>query len=426
MRSVKTIRDAGIVARPNDVVVVGAGIVGLCCGLALQERGLSVTLIDRGEPRGQASFGNAGVISPGSILPLAGPSVWRNFGRYIGGHEAAVRLRWSALAASMPWAIGFLRASNEGSQLRSATALAPFTAAGPSAHIALADRFGLRQYYRYGGWLKLYRDRAAFDAGKRERALLADHGIKAAALSAAELTDLEPSLDARFTHALWITDALSVDSPGAFLERLFESFAAGGGTIRIGVADQIIQEDDQVVVKVGGEGFDGRFGVLAPGAWAKHLLQPLGYRLPLAVERGYHRHIDWRADTRLQRPIHDAGGAYVIAPMGDGVRVTTGVELALIDDPPDFRQLESAVAEARRTLPLGDDVPESTWLGCRPSTPDGLPVIGFAPRHDRIVFAFGHGHIGFATGPITGTIVADLISRRPAPVPIEAFSPDRF
>ncbi len=179
-------------------------------------------------------------------------------------------------------------------------------------------------------------------------------------------------------------------------------------------------------VATDGERVSAATVVLAAGAWSARLLAPLGYRIPFAAERGYHAHFKLRPGARLNRPIFDVGGGYAAAPIDSEVRILTGIEIAQPDDPPDKRQLEAVVNAARTILPLGERIAGSDWKGSRPSTADGLPVIGRAALDKRLLLAFGHGHIGFSTGPITGRIIADLIADRVPPIPIDAFSVERF
>jgi len=165
--------------------------------------------------------------------------------------------------------------------------------------------------------------------------------------------------------------------------------------------------------------------VLAAGTWSGPLARKLGYRFPLAAERGYHHH--FRVEASPSHPFHDTGGPYVISPAGDGVvRLLSGIQIAAPGDPPNHQQIHAVTDEARQTLKLGAPVESEPWLGSRPSTPDGLPIIGRAPRHPSVIFAFGHGHIGLSTGPLTGRIVADLADQRRPSIPIELFAPERF
>ncbi|HYF54001.1 MAG TPA: FAD-binding oxidoreductase [Salinarimonas sp.] len=409
-----------------DVAIIGGGIVGLSCALHLQRRGRSVVVIDPGRAEARASYGNAGVISRGSLFPVAGPGIWRNLLRYALGRDVGVRIRVPSLPTILPWGVSFLRSSNERSWRAAATALNPIAAAAYGAHLDLADRVGARELIKRNGWLRLYRSEAAWAASAIERAVLTECGVVNEALTAGEIGELEPSLAPRFTKGLFFPETGSVESPGDLVRAYEAYFRDAGGAILTGEASGIGQQEAGVTIQVGQRAIKASWAVLAAGAASGKLARSLGYRLPLAAERGYHTHVALAGNAVLNRPVNDTAGGYVISPMGEHVRVLTGVELARPSDPPNEEQLRIVLGDARRTIPLDSTPKGQAWHGSRPSTPDGLPVIGWAPRHDRVVFAFGHGHIGLATGPISGRIVADLVDGIRSDLPIGPFSPGRF
>jgi D-amino-acid dehydrogenase len=400
-------------------------MVGLASALHLVKRGRSVAVLDRGGERAKASFGNAGVINRGSIFPVAGPGLWPNLFRYARNADPAVQLRYSALPAAMPWLRHFLRRANAEAWREAAAALDPLTAAALGEHIALAEEVGARDLIAQRGYLKLYRSEAAFAASRLEREILAHHSIRTEILDADEIAAAEPALTRRFAKAILFPGSGAVDRPGELLARYRAAFLARGGKFIEASCEQIEPKPDNVLIRWAGGSILARQVVLAAGAWSGALAHTLGYRFPLAAERGYHRH--YRVTHNLTRPVHDTGGAYVLSPMGDDtVRLLCGIELARLDDPENPRQLAMVQPEAAKMLALGDPVEPEPWCGSRPSTPDGLPIIGRAPRHPGVIFAFGHGHIGLSTGPITGRIVADLVDQRAPPLPIAPFSPERF
>ena len=165
---------------------------------------------------------------------------------------------------------------------------------------------------------------------------------------------------------------------------------------------------------------------MALGPWSADLLAPLGYRLPVIRERGYHLHLSPRHNEPLGRPCFDAEGAYVITPMRAGLRVTTGIEFSAADAPPTPVQLESVLPLAREAFPIGAPAEPEPWLGARPGTPDSLPVIGRAPRHPNLWFAFGHASIGFALGPTTGRLIAEMMGGEAPFVDPAPYSASRF
>ncbi len=409
-----------------DIVVIGAGIVGLAAAFHLQDAGLRVALVDPGDERGRASFGNAGVLSRNSIFPVASPGIRSRLAGYALGRDIGVRVRLASLPHLLPWTRRFLAAADAAHWRASAAVLDPLVARAFDSHVALAERLGARHMIRRNGWLRLYRTRAAFEGSALERAILAEHGVRAEPVDADAIRELEPHLAPRFTDGIFFADSGSVESPGALVALYARAVAERGGRFVTGTVDRLVANEGGFTVSGAGETLKARFVVLAAGARSDRLARQLGYRIPLAAERGYHRHYRPAGNTVLGRPVHDAAGGYVMSPMEGAIRVLTGVELARPDDPPDYRQIETVSADAGRTIALSEPVEAAPWMGSRPSTPDGRPVIGRAARHPGLVFAFGHGHVGFANGPLTGRIVADIVTDRAPPIEISGFSPSRF
>lgn len=411
-----------------DVAVIGGGMVGLASAIALRERGLDVVLLDPGEARARTSFGNAGVISRGSILPMAGPALWGKLPAYLRNADRALRLRYTHLPRVLPWTVHFLAAARTSAWRRAAGALLPLTSAAYTEHERLAARAGTTHLLKRTGWIKAYRTDEAFAAAALERAILAEHGVAMDLLDGPGLRDLEPALVRPFARAMLLPETGSVGDPGALVEACAALFAGlGGRTIRAATRGLAPEAEGWRIDVEAGPVF-ARQVVLAAGAASADIARPLGYRFAFAAERGYHRHYALHPDSPpLTRPILDTGAGSILAPMGEArVRVLSGVELDARDAPPDHTQIEAAAREAMGTLRLGGPLDNQPWLGARPSTPDGLPVIGRAPRHPGLIFAFGHGHIGLSTGPVTGQIVADLATGRPPRLPLEPFAPERL
>jgi len=411
-------------ARRADVAVIGGGIVGLAAALACAMRGKRVVVIDPGDVRRQASFGNAGVISRGSLFPVAGPALWRNLPGYLCHADPALRIRYASLPSMMRWIGVFLCHANERACRRAAAALDPLTGASFVEHLRLAAATGAAHLVRRCGYLKLYRTERSFAATALERAILGEHHVRSEVLSADDIAAAEPALTRRFARGLLFPESGTVERPAALLDRYRATLVERGGRLIDARVDGIEPGPDHVRVGWNGGSLEAAAVVVAAGAWSGALTRPLGYRFPLAAERGYHRH--YRTRVSLTRPVHDVDGAYVLAPCDGEVRLLTGVELARPDDPPSPTQLARVLPEAAGTLALAEPVDAEPWCGSRPSTPDGLPIIGRAPSHPNVLLAFGHGHIGFSTGPITGRIVADLIDGAAPPIPIAPFAPERF
>ena len=412
----------------GDVVVVGGGIVGLSCAIALRDRGLDVVLCDPGEARARASFGNAGVVSHGSIFPMSGPGLWAKLPAYLGNRDAGLRLERAHLAAVLPWLVHVLAAANAASWRRAAAALEPLTAAAYAEHVRMAARAGAGHLLTRTGWMKLYRTQAAFEGASLERAILRERGVALEVIDGAALGELEPALVRPFARAMLLPETGAVSDPGGLVEAYARLYAGLGGRTVRAAADALVPEGGRFVVRHAGGRVAAPRAVLAAGVASATIARGLGYRFAFAAERGYHRHFALRPGSPpLGRPVYDTGGAFIASPMGEGrVRILSGVEVTRPDAPADTLQIENAAREAAGTLPLGGTLDNAPWLGSRPSTPDGLPVIGRAPRHPGLTFAFGHGHIGLSTGPITGRIVAALVGGEAPPVDVAAFAPARL
>ncbi|WP_299821524.1 FAD-dependent oxidoreductase [uncultured Jannaschia sp.] len=410
----------------TDVAVLGAGIVGLAVALEVQRRGRRVALIAPDDPRGRASFGNAGVVSLGSILPVAGPGLVGRLPRYLLGRDPAVRIRPGALPAAAPWAARFLRLCNEAAWRQAARALAPLVAASLAAHEALAADLGCAHRIRRHGYLRVWREEGGLGGAALEREILREHGVATEALSADAIAEIEPHLARRYACGLLATDSASIHTPGDLLDRMERAFLERGGTRLRAPVRALAATTDGVTLYVSAGECRAAHAVVAAGARSAPLALPAGDRIPLAAERGYHREVALAGNATLTRPVHDAAGGFVMAPMDGRIRVTSGVELARPDDPPDHAQIHGAFADAGQSLPFAPESAGEIWMGSRPSTPDSLPVIGVATKTPRVVYAFGHGHIGLSTGPVTGRLVADLLDGKRPDVPLDPFSPRRF
>ena len=408
----------------TDVVVLGAGIVGVSAAYAARQLGLSVVLVDRREPGSETSYGNAGIISSGSISPINNPSLWRALPKYLGNRHAALRWNPAWVLRNLDWVIRFL-ADTTPSRLRPrATALHGLIGASLKLHRDWIVKAGAAHRIRETGWLKAWRGDAV-EAAKREQALLAEFGIASELLDRQAISALEPGIIPVYKVGLLHSQTASVDSPGSVVKAYARMLSGSGGEIR--------KEDIRAIVPAG-EGWrvvlaDGeiftRHVVVALGPWSADILRPLGYRVPLAFERGYHREFKPSPARSLQRPIHDADGSFLMTPMEQGIRVTSGVELTDRDAPSSFAQIDAVEPMAREVVEFGEQVGD-TWRGSRPTLPDSLPMIGPAPRHAGLWLAFGNQHICFTTGPATGAAIAAMIEGMPPPFDATPFAPSRY
>jgi D-amino-acid dehydrogenase len=414
-----------IMAR-TDAIVLGAGIVGTSIALQLARRGLGVALVDRRSPGEETSYGNAGIIEGNTVFPPAFPS---NLSRLLRialkrAPEASYHLRH--LPQAVPWLAAFFAASRPDRLVETARIMRPLFARALAEHEALMADAGAAGYLRREGWLKLYRSDAAFAALERELELAAEFGLACRRLNPDEARALEPHLAPVFRHAVHWPGAASVRNPLALTRAYAARLGKLGGVVLTGNARSLHRADGRWRIETAEGPLDAPEVVLALGPFAPEILAPLGIRLPLGIKRGYHLHFRAQGNAALTRPVVDIESGYCLAPMEQGIRLTTGAEFAARAAPPTPVQLDRLLPGARALFPLAEPVEATPWMGCRPCFADSRPVIGRAPRHAGLWLAYGHGHWGLTLGAVTGRLLAEMITGAtpfcdPAPYGAERF-----
>jgi D-amino-acid dehydrogenase len=410
----------------TDAMVLGAGIVGVSVALHLAKRGLAVTLVDRSEPGQGTSYGNAGIIEGNTLFPAAFPAGLRPLIRIALKRAPEANYHLGFLSRVAPWLLAFRRNSTPQHLMAFMAAMRPLFERAIIEHEALMEESGARRYLRHTGWLKVYRGDRVFAGTARERAIAAELGIPVHVMDADAARALEPALAPVFRHALFWEDAASVSNPLALTRAYAARFAALGGVVVKGDARSLHRQGTRWRVETSQGPVDADATVITLGPWAPDLLAPLGINLPLAVKRGYHRHFAPRGNAGLARPVLDADNGYCLAPMEQGIRVTTGAEFAARDAAPTPVQFNRVLPAARDLFPLGEAVEAEPWLGARPCFADSRPVIGRASRQPGLWLAYGHAHWGLTLGPITGRLIAELMTGAtpfcdPAPYAAERF-----
>jgi len=410
----------------RTAIVLGAGMVGVSCALSLQKRGFAVTLIDRREPGSETSYGNAGVISRASILPLNNPSLWKSLPVYLRNDHPAIRYRWGHLFKNPGWILRFLAEARPSRLQHRIAALDSLTSQALPLHRALMDEAGVRHRLRETGSLKVWRSEAGPEKAQAEKLWFEDHGVRCEVYDRQGLSALEPDLNPIFSAGLLQMDSGSVDWPQAIVQAYAALFASRGGRVVTAAIEGLSKTADGWGVKTDGGEHKADIAVVALGPWSADILKPLGLDVPLNVERGYHRHYHAQAGRKLSRPFLDVEAAYMLAPMEKGFRLTSGVELAHRDAPDDHAQIDEALPRAKEAFALTQPAETTTWRGSRPTLPDSLPMIGEAPQNPGLWLAFGNQHIGFSTGPVTGEILAALVAGETPIADPTPFAPERY
>lgn len=409
-----------------DVTVIGGGIVGICSALSLLEEGLTVALVERNEPGQGASFGNAGTISPWSIIPQSVPGIWKKLpGMLLGRHGAAgISLRHAP--GYLPWLIRFLRLSDPDSVRRIADSMHVLCAESIQLYQKHLKSTGREDLVRDSMYVHVYRRAEDVSLRSLGNSIRSDKGASLEQIDGAELRKIEPALSTDFKAAVLIHGQMRALNPGEIgtvLSKKFQSL--GGRLIRANVKGLSRAETGGWTVQTEQGSIETAKVVVSAGAWSAKLLRPLGVRVPLAAERGYHLSFP-NTGLTLNNSVMDAENHVVANAMEPGLRIAGIADFAGPDSPPNPKHYATLRYCASAMIPdLGTHKAEE-WMGVRPSFPDSLPLIEELPNHSGLFAAFGHSHYGLMMAPKTGQLVAHLVAKRPTNIDLSVFGSARF
>jgi len=410
-----------------NIVVLGAGIVGVSVASYLLRDGHRVTLIDRQAPGEGTSKGNAGAVSPGSCIPLAMPSILGKVPSYLLDQDGPLAIRPSYFLRALPWLIRFVAAARPKEVERLADALIALHRRTLDDYAPLLANARADDLMRRTGTLVLYKDRAAYEASLSDWDMRRRRGVVFEVLDAHEIRQAEPTLSDRYGCGVLLPTHGHVVDPHAVVTALARQFVADGGRIERREARALgldAGKAARVIFADGPELAADRI-VVAAGAWSARLLVTLGLGIPLETQRGYHLHLP-TPGIQPRMPVTDSAAKVYATPMAGGLRIAGTVEFAGLEAEPEWRRARNLLDVGRRLFQNLDATGASEWMGHRPCLPDSLPAIGSWPGRSEIVAAFGHGHNGMTSGPVTGRLIADLIAARPAPIDLAPYRPDRF
>lgn len=409
-----------------DVIVIGAGVVGLSVALALQGRGLSVRVLDRKGVAAEASRGNAGAFAFSDVLPLASPGILRKAPKWLLDPDGPLSIPVGYLPAILPWLLRFWRASWRDRVAASTLAQASLNRHSMDSLDRLIRDIRGETLLRREGQLALYGSRQSYQAALPGWAYRRDFGIAFEHLEGADaIAGVQPGLSSAFRYATYTPDWLNVTDPFVYTTHLAETFRARGGRVEIADVCEILPSETGAAIRTDSGMRSAEHVVLCAGAWSHRLARSLGDRIPLETERGYNTTLPAGAfDLRTHLTFGDHG--FVVSRIGDGVRVGGAAELGGLSRPPRMQRAAAMLARAKRFLP--DLVTDGgvQWMGFRPSLPDSLPVIGCAPASSRVFYAFGHGHLGLTQSAGTAELIADLVTGRAPAINLHPFRPTRF
>lgn len=414
------------ISKDKPIVIIGGGVVGLFTAASLLRGGYPVTLIDRRGAGEETSYGNLGGIQDMAATPIAMPGMLKELPKWLLDRQGPLFVRPSYFPQALPWFLRMLKASNLEAFWRSATALDSLNRHCVESHLDLASWAGASDLYTVPGQLYVWTRKAYFDAGKLSRSVWAKTGQTIEQLDGPAIDAIEPSYRGKFEVGLRIPGNGYCASPYELCQKLFAACMTAGMTFIRGEAHELLVSDgcvDRVRTERGL--IAAGAVVLCAGVWSAELLKPLGYRVPLESQRGYHvTYPD--AGVQQANMLLVIDRKIAITPMKTGLRVGGTVEFAGLHARPDYTRA------ARLTEIMHDLVPSLSpqdameWAGHRPCLPDSVPVIGITPRHANLICAFGHGHMGLIGSAPTARIVTDLVGYRTPFLDLAPFAIDRF
>jgi D-amino-acid dehydrogenase len=412
-------------AESKNIIVLGAGIVGVATALYLQRDGHAITLIDRNDPGEGCSSGNAGFIARYSVMPLATHAALREVPSMLLNPLGPLSIRWRYLPRLLPWLLRFLLSMSPRRIAAASEALAALQRHTLEAYWTLIDQAAARDLVHANGLLFPYESEQRFASDAADRASKSKHGVTLKELSGEEARELVPALSPHIKRATFFPDCAHTVNPLRLVQVLSQELARCGARIeRANIVDVEVGANS-VIVSTDGDRYCSDAVVIALGAWSGRHAAALGSPVPLDTERGYHVVIP-RPGVELRVPVLFPEYRFAATSMEMGLRLAGTVEFAGLDAPPNYARARVLLKYGQRLLPglLTDD--HSQWMGFRPTLPDSLPVIGRSPHHPHVYFAFGHHHLGLTLGPITGRLIADLVAGRDSGIDLTPYRIDRF
>ncbi len=410
----------------RNVVIVGAGIVGVSTALHLQRDGHQVTLIDKAGPAEGASYGNGGVLASCSMVPVTGPGLIRKAPGMLFSPNQPLFLKWRYLPRLMPWLARYLSHANAEDTRRIAAAVHGIVGDSLAEHQALARGTGAEKWIVPSDYLYIYNDRAHFQSDAFGWGIRKAHGFTWDELEGAVFHDYDPAFAPHLGFAVRLGNHGRITDPGRYVKDLAAHVGAQGGRLITAAVEDIVRDGRRVTgVRAGGQTVPCDAVVIATGVWSGPLAKRLGLKVPLESERGYH--VEFIEPSVMPRaPVMVASGKFVMTPMQGRLRAAGVVEFGGLKAGPSRAPLELLRRNVAAALPGLTFSDTREWMGHRPAPCDSIPVIGAVPRLDGAFTGFGHHHIGLTGGPKTGRLLAQMIGGRKPNIDVSPYSPARF
>lgn len=405
------------------IAVIGAGIQGVCNALFLQKKCFKVTLFDRDEPGNSATYGNAGHFSPYASVPLNRPDVITDIPAMLVSSKGPLALKWNYVHKMIPWFLRFLLNCSERKMMHTAKNMHQILDLALPAFDELFEEIELNGLVENKGIIYVWNDQN-LKSRELEIKIRKELGVKQQLLSPKDIHDLEPNIKPFYHGGVFYDYARHTRNPKKILLKLFDNFLKKGGKfLKLNIKD-INFDDDKPVIRSETQRFIFDKLVISCGVFSKRLTDKLHENIPMDTERGYHVHFKG-FDHLISRPVVYANRGFGMTPMEQGLRVVGTVEFGGLDNPLSKSRIKNLIMNAKDML---DGLPEheDEWLGFRPTLPDYLPVLGPSKNYKNVFYSFGHHHLGWTLGAISGKIISKMIANENTNLNLSAYSSSRF
>jgi len=410
--------------RNLKIGIVGAGIQGISNALFLQKKGFRVTIFDRDEPGSPAaSYGNAGHFSPYASVPINRPDVLSDVPAMLLSSTGPLALKWNYVPRMIPWFLQFIRNCSTKKMMHTAKNMHQILDLALPAYDELFDDIELGGLVEKKGILYIWNDQS-LKSRELEIKVRNELGVDQQVVTPKEIHDLEPNIKPIYHGGVYYQYGRHARNPKKILLKLYDLFLKKGGKfLKMNIKD-INFDDEKPVIKAETQSFLFDKIVIACGSFSKKLTDNLDEKIPLDTERGYHVHFK-DCDHLLSRPVIFQNRGFGITPMEQGLRVVGTVEFGGLDNPLTKSRVKNLINNAKYMM---GDLPEheDEWLGFRPTLPDYLPVIGPSKKYKNVFYCFGHHHLGWTLGPISGKIISSMIAEENTNLDLKPYSSLRF
>ena len=405
------------------IAVVGAGIIGICSAYFLNKSGFKVTLIDKNEPGSMTSYGHACTFADYACIPVNSPDLFREIPSMLLRSDGPLAVDFLYTIRNLSWVMKFLQNCTTKKVKYISNSLGNLLNNASTSYDEIFSDVDVSQYIKNEEALYLFENENEFLKASITNKIREKNGVKIKNLSKNEILELEPNLAPVFFNGQLFIGSRHTTDPLAVSKKIFESFISNGGEFVKNNVENIIPNESKVQLSFKNENFSFDKVVISAGSWSKSLTRKFGDDFPLDTERGYH--VLFNNYELINRPLGWSQSGFYLVQLVEGLRAAGTVEIAGLSKPENKKRTKMIENQARKLLPQLNEV-KSTWLGFRPTMPDALPVIGQSQKNKNIIYGFGHQHIGWTLGAVTGKVINSICNDRIPNINIKPFSPSRF